>query len=88
MDERIADLYKVPNVEQYEDLHLLSLSETCAVLEEKVLKILQTLPENKRQIIQAYIYARDDLEVESVKTALRWGKHNYKIAGSPADSKE
>lgn len=30
------------------------------------------------QIIEAYISTRNDLEVETVKTALRWKKKHYK----------
>lgn len=78
MDERILDLYRVPGISQYEDIHLLTLSETCAVLEEKVFVIAETLSEKEKQIIREYINTRNDLEYESIKTALRWGKRNYK----------
>ena len=59
-------------------MNLLVLSERCAVLEEQVLAIVRALPEEKRYVIEAYIGIRDDLEVETVKTALRWGKQHYK----------
>ena len=78
MDGKVADLYKLPDIKKYEDFHLLTLSENCAVLEEQVYAIAKTLPDRKRQIIEAYISTRNDLEVETVKTALRWGKHHYK----------
>lgn len=78
MDERTQDLYYLPDIEKYEDLHLLTLSENCTVLEERVYAIARTLPDKKRQVIEAYISTRNDLEVESIKTALRWGKRNYK----------
>lgn len=78
MDDRMKDLYRVPDIEKYENIHLETLSEGCAVLEERVLAILQTLPEQKRQVIEEYIHMRDDLEVETVKVALRWGKQHYK----------
>ena len=78
MTEQIADLYKLPNIVEYEDLHLLTLSENCAVLEDRVYTIAKALPDKKRQVIEAYISARNDLELETVKTALRWGKRHYK----------
>ena len=78
LNTQITDLYKAPNIEKYEDVHLLTLSETCAALEDRVLVIAQTLPEKDRQVIEAYIGTRNDLEVETVKTALRWGKRHYK----------
>lgn len=78
MDRQITDLYRLPNINEYEDVHLLSLSENCALLEEQVLTIAQTLVDRDRQAIEAYISARNDLEVETFKTALRWGKRNTK----------
>ncbi len=78
MDGQMADLYKLPDIEKYEYLHLLTLSENCAVLEDRVYAIAQTLPDEHRQVIEAYINTRNDLEVESIKIALRWGKRNYK----------
>lgn len=78
MDGQVANLYKLPNIDEYQDLDLLTLSESCAALEERVHMIAQCLPDRERQIIEAYISTRNDLEVETVKTALRWGKWHYK----------
>ena len=78
MDRSLGDLYRLPNIGEYADMNLLVLSERCAVLEEQVLAIVRALPEEKRYVIEAYIGIRDDLEVETVKTALRWGKQHYK----------
>ena len=78
MDHKIIDLYKLPDIDKYEDIHLLTLSENCAMLEEKVLALSQTLPEQSRLLIEDYIHTRNDLEFETYKTALRWGKTHYK----------
>ena len=78
MSESLSDLYRLPNIQEYADLNLLSLSEMCASLEEQIYTLAMSLPEKDRQIIHAYISARNDLEVESVKTALRWGKQHYR----------
>ena len=78
MVEAIRDLYRLPNIGEYEDLDLLALSEQCAVLEERVYTMAESLPSNKRKIIEEYISTRNDLEVETFKTALRWGKLHYK----------
>lgn len=78
MDERIKDLYHLPDIGKYEDINLLTLSNECAVLEEGVFSIANALPEKERGIIEAYISARNDLEFETYKTALRWGKQHYK----------
>ena len=78
MDDRLRELYRVPNRKEYENLHLETLRENCAVLEERGLAIARILPEQKLQVIEEYIHSRDDLEVETVKMALRWGKQHYK----------
>lgn len=78
MEDRITDLYRLPNITEYEDVHLLTLVDNCAVLEAQVCAIAQTLPDEKRQVIEDYISTRNDLEVETVKVALRWGKRHYK----------
>ena len=78
MEEKIKDLYRLPDIDKYEDIHLLTLSENCAMLEDQVRKLIQTLPEQNRLLIEDYIRTRDDLELETFKTALRWGKTHYK----------
>lgn len=78
MNEPIMDFYKAPNISQYETLNLLSLSEHCAALEESVYRIIRFLPKEDQQTVEAYIQARNDLEVETFKAALRWGKQHYR----------
>ena len=77
MTEQIHDFSKLPYIREYEDLHLLTLSENCAWLEERLRAMAETLPEHQRQLIIDYIRSRDDLEVETFKAALRWGKRHY-----------
>ena len=78
LDEQTAALYKLPDIDKYEDIHLQTLSESCAVLEARVYAIARTLPDIQRRVIENYISTRDDLEVESIKAALRWGRRHYK----------
>ena len=78
METKIKELYRYPRISEYEDVHLLDLYEQCAVLEDRVLSIAKALPEADGQLIESYILARNDLEVETFKTALRWGKQHYK----------
>lgn len=78
MDDRIKDLYRVPNICEYENIHLETLCEECAMLEERVHTIAHTLSEQECGVIEEYIRTRNDLEVETVKMALRWGKQHYK----------
>lgn len=78
MENMLKDLYLLPDINKYEDLHLLTLSSECAVLEEKVYALVNDLPKNKRDIIEAYISLRNDLELETCKAAMRWAKKNLK----------
>lgn len=78
MDDALLDFYKLPHISDYEDIRLLDLSEQCAALEDRVRTIAASLPEQDRQIIEGYLLTRNDLELETFKTALRWGKQHYK----------
>ena len=78
MENPLDSFYCLPDISKYEDVHLQTLSENCAVLEEKLLIIAENMPKRNRNIVEAYIQARNDLEVETVKAALRWGKRHYK----------
>ena len=77
MVEEMHNFYSLSNIDPYENIHLLDLSESCAALEEQVLKIAGTLSPVQQQIIIDYILTRNDLELETFKTALRWGKKHY-----------
>lgn len=78
MDQRLEVLYEIPNIADYEDTCLQTLRESCASLENQLQELSEQLPEHDRQIIEAYLNIRDELEFQSVKTALRWGKRHYK----------
>lgn len=78
MSDQLKDLYRMPNIDAYEDIHLLTLSENCAALEEQVSIIAKSLTNKEQNIIKAYIDMRNDLEFETVKTALQWGKRHYR----------
>ena len=78
MDQRLEDLYHIPNIADYEDTCLQTLRENCEVLENQIRELADRLPEHDRQIVEAYLDVRDELEFQSVKTALRWGKQHYK----------
>ena len=77
MDQRLESLYEIPNIADYEDICLQTLRESCASLENRLRELSERLPEHDRQIIEAYLDIRDELEFQSVKTALRWGKRHY-----------
>lgn len=74
MDSRLRDLYTLPDLQMEQEIYLLDLSEQCAYLEERLRYWMETLPEQQKQLLESYIAARDELEFQSVKRALRFGK--------------
>lgn len=74
MESQITDLYRLPNIAEYEDVHLMTLWENCAVLEQQLEAVKDRMSDHDRQLLEAYLHMRDDLEHETFKTALRWGK--------------
>ena len=70
MEDRIVDLY--------EDMHLMTLREQCLALEEKLERVKECMPLSDRQVLESYLDMRNELEFQSVKAALRWGKRHYK----------
>ena len=78
MHENLMEIFQLPDISEYQNVDLQMLSEQCAVLEEKLCLIARGLPEKQRQIIEEYVSTRNDLEVESFKTALRLGKRYYR----------
>lgn len=74
MDNRLYDLYCIPENVLPQDLHILDLREHCVHLDERVRELMAGLPEEQRQLLESYMDTRDELEFQSVKMALRLGK--------------
>ena len=75
MDSRLKNLYTIPEQVVEQDIYLLDLSEQCAVLEERVRNLARTLPPEQRSLLEDYLFLRDELEFQSVKVAMQFGKH-------------
>ena len=76
MENGITDLYQLPNITEYEDVHLLTLWENCVSLEEQLEAVKDRMSDYDRQLLECYINMRNDLEQETVKAAIRWGKQH------------
>ena len=72
MDERIIDLYHLPDADELAQIHAMELREQCCYAEARAMEIIQDLPEEKRQVIEGYLQLRDDVEFYEVKMALRF----------------
>ncbi len=70
MNAKLQDLYALPPIEAY----LLDLVEESGRLETRLLEIAEELPEEQRQVVESYIEVRDELEFQSVKRALKFGR--------------
>ena len=77
MEDRCANFYQIPNIAEYEDVCLQTLRENCLMLEERLRDILEKLSDDDRQVMESYLDLRNELEFQSLKTALRWGKQHY-----------
>ena len=75
MDERLCDLYKIPQQSLPQDIYLMDLAEECAHMEERVRALMAKLPARDRELLEGYLDIRDELEFQSVKTALRFSKY-------------
>ncbi len=78
MNPNVADFYSVPNIQEMEDISLQQLREVCLTLEDRLRYVIEDLPDSQRCVVEAYLDARDELEFQTVKAALRWGKLHYK----------
>ena len=65
-----SDLYELPDMDPKENLYYWELRENYGRLESRLMEIIEVLPDDKRQVIQAYISVRDELELEVLKMAL------------------
>ncbi len=70
----LRDLYTIPAHILSRNEKLIQLVEECGRLENCVKLLLQTLPEEQRDLLEEFITLRDQLEWEAVKQAMRFGK--------------
>ena len=63
-------LYELPDIDPKENLYFWELRENYGRLESRLMEIIEDLSDEKRQVIQAYIGVRDELEQELLKMAL------------------
>lgn len=75
MEERLKELYRIPEKVLPQDSYLQDLAEQCANLEARVLDMMENLSTHDRQVLESYLDMRDELEYQTVKTALRFSKN-------------
>lgn len=75
MEERLRDLYRLPEGVLPQDVYLLDLAEQCAHLEVRVREMMENLSGHDRGILETYLELRDELEYQTVKAALRFSKN-------------
>ena len=71
----MKDLYYIPDRCLPQDVHLMDIAEHCVHLEEQVRALSKKLPARDRETLESYLELRDELEYQSVKTALRFSKY-------------
>ena len=75
MNERLYDLYHIPSHILPQEVYLMDLAEQCANLEAHVRELAVKLSARDRKMLVGYLELRDELEYQSVKTALRFSKY-------------
>ena len=75
MNERLVDLYRVPERSLPQDIYLMDLAEECAHIEERVRDLMTRLPVSDRELLESYLDIRNELEFQSVKIALQFSKY-------------
>ena len=78
MQNYMRDLCNAADINKASDLNLLALAEQCAFLEDQVYALSERLSMDDQALLCNYIDARNDLECESVRAALRWGMQHPK----------
>ena len=73
MDQRLAQLCDMPYPYDEQNQFLFELREECQRLEYLLLDAAEDTSQLK-MLLGSYIAARDELEFQSVKAALRFGK--------------
>ena len=53
----------------------MDLAEECAHMEARVRVLMDRLPASDRELLESYLDIRNELEFQSVKTALRFSKY-------------
>ena len=73
MDDRLHGLSKIPGREE-QGLYLQELREQCALLEAQLWQEAENGSPRLQNLLEGYIAARDELEFQSVRQALGFGR--------------
>ncbi len=74
MNSNLQDLYHLPAEALEADYYLLELVEQAGALEIRIQELIDQLSVEQGMILKAYMEIRDELELQSVKRALKFGK--------------
>lgn len=74
MDDRLKDLYHIPEQVVEQDIYIEELAEQCSVYETRIRRIIEKLSTDDKEIVETYLDLRDELEIHTVKIAMRFAK--------------
>lgn len=75
MDQRLNALYTIPQSILPQEIHLEDLSQQCAEIEQQLRDRISSFPAETQALLDLYISLRDELEFQTAKQAMRYGKH-------------
>lgn len=74
MDDRLKDLYQIPKQVLEQEIYIEDLAEQCSVYETRIRQIIEKLSTDDKEIVETYLDLRDELEIQTVKIAMRFAK--------------
>lgn len=75
MTDEVRNLFAMPESVLPQDIYLMDLLNQCSAMESRVLMIAGKLSDEERQIIELYIDLRNEVELYSMRQAMRYGKN-------------
>lgn len=73
LNKNLDDLYCFPESLSEIDIYIEDLAVQCRQLEDQINAALENLPADFRELLLSYLDLRDDLDVYTVRKAIRYG---------------
>ncbi len=80
MNTNLNDLYAFPEDISESDIYIEDMALQCRQLEDRVKGMIESLSPNHKELLLSYLDLRDQLEVYTIRKAIRYGT-SQKIYG-------
>ena len=76
LNKNLDDLYAFPESINQQDVYIEDLAIQCRLLEDRIKSELENTQDDLRELILSYIDLRDELDIYSMRKAIRFGRRN------------